>query len=269
MSTNFESLDGNKEEEVVVTVDNKKKSKTPNYIKEFVQEVRENPELKEELFRLSGSVKVKNTLSYGETGDLIQVEKGVKVKKEDGRIVTEGRKLAPTAEIIGYLFENIGDEPIHYETEVYKEVDGKLESEVVSKELLPGEEVALSRKYSTLFTSQAALSHKLANARVICQKVDTKTKEQILESSYITFTEPGISVHDADIKIPVADRIGEETVNDKTKGIYKVKPEYFETFAFLDIVKETTGKGKGKSSTNLKGAATADFIRRLNEKSMQ
>lgn len=246
-----------------------KKSAQPAYFKEFVEKLKSEPELKDQMYSWSEYVEVVNTCGYGDRGALVQVNKGVKVKDEEtGKSKIEGRGLDTTSVIVGYTFKNIGPVAIDYTTEVWsKNAEGKIVSEIVDRQLQPNDSVCLSKKYTTLFASKIELSHKFANAKLICTGTGKKKLHEILESSYVVFTEEGENkkaVHDGDIKIQIADRVEEKMVKDKAVGVFKVKEAYFETFGFLDIEKEKAARpAKEEIKGDYKSAAAADHIRNL------
>lgn len=255
-------------ETTTVVTETKKKNEQPAYIKEFIEEYNKDETVREQMNAWSDSIEVINTCGYTDRGALIQVDPGVKVKNEDGTTKVEGRNLNTTSLIVGYVFKNVGTETIPYTTEIWKTVDGKFVSEVVDLEFAPGETITLSKKYTTLFAAKLEISNKFKNAKLICQGAGKRTFEELLESAYIVFSEgENKTVHDGDVKIPIAERVGEQTVKDKTVGIYKVMPQYFEVFGFLDKPKQKEEKAKKEVvKGNLRTAAMAAYVRKVAEK---
>jgi hypothetical protein len=194
--------------------------------------VQSNPEFAEKLRRLSASLKVVNTLGYGAGGNIV-LDKNSK---------GGDRQLKPTSQIVGYSVQNIGSEAIEYTTEVWtKGEDGKYTSQVVSKTFAPGETINLTRQYMTMFCAQPEISFTLSNGKIVASsRKGAKSLKEELSSYYFSFNkgdDDAIRVNDDEVKLAV-----------DVDGV--VKPEYTETFGYLNNPKETrAAKAKGKQFT--------------------
>ena len=263
----FTALDGSVEQPVEVVAPAKTKKPTPAYISDFIEKYKADNAIREEMNAWSDAIEVINTCGYGENGTIIQVERGTKVVDPNtGKTKSEGRELDTTSVIVGYVFKNVSEDlTIPYRTEVWSKEGDQIVSKEVEGQLAPGQTVALAKKWTTLFASQLQISNKFKNAKLIIQGVNKKPLEELLESAYITFTDSDLSVHSDDVKVPVADRVSEMKSGNKTVGVYKVKPEYFETFGFLDTKKEKTKANTSKEDIkgDIKSAAIASYIQSL------
>jgi hypothetical protein len=214
-------------------------------LKETVQT---SPDFASKLRRLSNSIKVVNTLGAGKGGNIV-VD-----KKASG----DARVLKPTSAICGYKLENIGDEVIEYTTEVFAQDEtGKFVGTVVKKQWNPGETIDLTRQYTTMLCSIPEISFTLANGKIVSSsKKNAKSLKEELAAYYFSFnkSEDGTTpqVNDDEVKLSVDDADG------------KVKPEYVETFGYLNNPKESrAARQKGAKYTTQDLAA--NYIHKLLE----
>lgn len=214
-------------------------------LKETVQT---SPDFASKLRRLSNSIKVVNTLGYGKGGNIV-VD-----KKASG----DARVLKPTSAICGYKLENIGTEVIEYTTEVFSQDEtGKFVGQVVKKQWAPGETINLTRQYTTMLCSMPEISFTLANGKIVSSsKKNAKSLKEELAAYYFAFnkSEDGTTpqVNDDEVKLSVDDADG------------KVKPEYVETFGYLNNPKEgRAARTKGAKYTTQDLAA--NYIHKLLE----
>lgn len=212
-------------------------------LKETVQT---SPDFASKLRRLSNSIKVVNTLGYGKGGNIV-VD-----KKASG----DARVLKPTSAICGYKLENIGTEVIEYTTEVFSQDEtGKFVGQVVKKQWAPGETINLTRQYTTMLCSMPEISFTLANGKIVSSsKKNAKSLKEELAAYYFAFnkSEDGTTpqVNDDEVKLSVDDADG------------KVKPEYVETFGYLNNPKEgRAARTKGAKYTTQDLAA--NYIHKL------
>jgi hypothetical protein len=200
-------------------------------LKETVQT---QPDFAKKLRRLSNSIKVVNTLGHGKDGNIVV----------DKSVAGEGRALKATSAICGYIIENIGSEAIEYTTEEYTQDEtGKYVGTVVKKTLAPGDKVALTRQYMTMFCAQPEISFTLANGKIVSSsKKNAKSIKEELSAYYFSFNKDdngnAIQVNDDEVKLSVDDADG------------KVKPEYVTTFGYLNNPKEgRAARAKGAKFT--------------------
>ena len=204
------------------------------------QTVASDPDFMTRLRRLSSSVKVVNSLGFGDSGNII-VDKSASTKDD--------RKLAVTSAIVGYRVANVGDEPIKYTTEVWTQgEDGKYVPTKTEKVLAPGATADLTRQYMTMFCAQPEISFQLLNGKIIkgSGAKGNKGIKAELESYYFSFSkdENGNKkqINDDDVKLNVGEKIGDK---------WQVKAEFVEAFGFLNNPKEG-GKAGRKASTGEK-----------------
>lgn len=238
---------------------------------EFKKLLSENPTLQDLLFAWTPYIELVNACGYGETGGLNQTKPAEKIPNAYGKLVAKKgtRQVEPTSQIVGYVLKNTStDITMDYETEEYTLEDDSLISKKVVKKLLPGETCMLTRKYTTKFCARPEISFKLANATVsrTSAEASVKTKEEILERAYLRLKEKGVSVHDADFKINIAKKAGELMVNNKLVNTYKVKPEYFETFGYLDYAEVKTNRNRRATIDNMNRALAAQYIYNITER---
>lgn len=215
----------------------------------FRQTVAEDPTIMQRLNSLSDNVAVVNTLGFGEGGSLIQKEPapGEEVKyDEDGKPI---RELVPTAKIVGYAIQNVGDTPINYVTEEFaKNEQGIFVGQKVEKVLAPGEKAALSRKYMTIFCSRPEVAFTLKNGKIVRKRPKQSGKAQALdaylESHYFIFSDPNLKVNSDTVKINIG--VKKKTADGTVKWV--VKPEFEKTFGYLNNPKAAGTRGRGKSA---------------------
>lgn len=215
----------------------------------FRQTVAEDPTIMQRLNSLSDKVVVVNTLGFGEGGSLIQKElaPGEEVKyDENGKPI---RELVPTAKIVGYAIQNVGDTPINYVTEEFvKNEQGIFVGQKVEKVLAPGEKTALSRKYMTIFCSRPEIAFTLKNGKIVRkrQKQGEKAKslDESLESHYFVFNDPNLKVNSDAVKINIG--IKKKAADGTVKWV--VKPEFEKTFGYLNNPKTAGTKGRAKAA---------------------
>jgi len=216
-------------------VDSSAKKEKVQAMKAALKEtVQTNPDFASKLRRLSNSVRVVNTLGYGKNGNIV-VDKSASA---------DGRALKPTSAICGYIIENIGSEAIEYTTEDFAQDEtGKFVGTVVKKTLAPGQKVALTRQYMTMFCATPEISFTLANGKIVSSsKKNAKTLKEELSAYYFSFNKDengnALQVNDDEVKLSVDDADG------------KVKPEYVTTFGYLNNPKEgRAARAKGTKFT--------------------
>lgn len=242
--------------EEVATVEEVKAPKTKDAKIEVMKEalkatLETDATYKEKLKSLSDTIEVTNTLGYGTSGNI------VKVAGKGGT-----RELVPTSAIVGYRLINKGPEPIKYTTEIYtKNEEGIYVGEVVERTANPGETFDLTRQYMTIFAAPPSISFTLGNGKIISgsrKKVNSLKEE--LESYYFTFNreEDGTlkQVNDDEVKLAVDHDVDGERV---------VKPEFAETFGFLDNPKPSRKKRAAKKKYTTQDLA-ANYIHTLLKK---
>lgn len=225
-----------------------KKQKVTAMKQALKETVSQDAQFGEKLRRLSGSLMVVNTLGAGKDGNII-VDKNSKA---------EGRQLKATSQIVGYVVKNIGSEAMEYVTEVWAQDEtGKYVPSQVTKTLNPGETACLTRQFMTMFCAKPEISFTLANGKIVSSsKKNAKTFKEELAAFYFSFnkSEDGtkIQVNDDEVKLAVDDENG------------KVKPEYVETFGYLNNPKEgRQARQKGQKFTTQDLAA--NYINKMLE----
>lgn len=208
--------------------------------------IQSSPDFAQKLRTLSNSIEVVNTLGAGKGGNIV-VDKSAKA---------DGRQLKPTSQIVGYKVKNVGTEAIEYTTEVFaQDATGKYVGSVVTKTLAPGEVICLSRQYMTMFCAKPEISFTLKNGKIISSsKKNAKTLKEELAAYYFSFNKgengEGLNVNDDEVKLSVDDENG------------VVKPEYVETFGYLNNPKEgRAARAKGTKFTTQDLAA--NFINKM------
>ncbi|MEM4385396.1 MAG: hypothetical protein QXD03_02475 [Candidatus Anstonellales archaeon] len=247
------------EETVETEVDDKEKSKAKSekirLMRELLREtVATDPDFDKKLNRLSNSIEVVNVLGFGDAGNIVR-SKEAEVVKEDG---TVQKALNTVSQVVGYIVKNIGNEPIKYLTEVYTKdpATGKYVGTKVEKVMNPGETAILTRMYLTLLCSAPEFSFQLANGSIVrgSAKVKPGDVKGELEAHYFKFNkETGLQVNDDTVKLNVGMKVGDKWV---------VKPEFEETFGFLNNPKEEKAAKRAASKYTAQDYA-ANYIHRL------
>ena len=213
-----------------------KKDKIKQMKDALIATVNADPDFKNRVRRLSASVKVLNSLGFGDSGNII-------VDKTDSS--KEKRALAVTSAIVGYRVANIGEEPIKYVTEVYaQDASGKYVPTKQEKTLAPGAYADLTRQYMTMFCAQPEISFQLANGKIVkgAGAKSNKGMKAELEAHYFAFNKEADGtkkqVNDDDVKL---------NVGEKVDGKWVVKAEFLETFGYLNNPKESGKVGRRAS----------------------
>lgn len=221
-----------------------KKKKLAEMKKALIEVAQTDSTFNERLRTLSNSLEVVNSLGFGEKGNIVV---------DTTKSTDDKRALTPTSTIMGYRIRNIGSQPIPYQTEIWQKnpETGKYEGSLVDQMLAPGATADLSREYMTRFCAQPEISFQLANGKVVRgsggKGGKTGLKEE-LEAYYFTFAKGGDGPHKQvnsdEVKLNIGER-GED-------GKWHVKPEFIETFGYLENIKEggrTSKRGSSKPYT--------------------
>lgn len=225
----------------------------------FMQALNSNPDMLNNLHTKSNSLMLTHSLGYSSKGNIIdntpaEEKKRAKANNEDIK-----RDIKPVSQIVGYEFMNVGDEAISYTTEVYQQDEnGVYVGSVVQRNLAPGETVALARPYVTMLLSIPEFSFRVANAMLVfkgCQTGSRKKIKEELSQMYMKFQpdKDGVTkaINDDEVKLS----IDENEI---------VKPEYIETFGYLNNPKEASKGRKKKNGENITAQAlAANFVQSL------
>ena len=219
--------------------------------------LKSDPTYTQRLHSLSNSLEVVNSLGYGDSGNII-VDKS---KSSDGN-----RALTTTSVIVGYRVRNVGDKPINYQTEAWKKDEtGKYVSQKVEKTIAPGATADLNRQYMTMLCAIPEISFQLANGKVIRGSgkmskngEDLKTE---LEAYYFSFNKSeDKQINSDEVKLNVGVRGGD--------GKWTVKPEFAETFGYLENAAEKAARTRKPAGEKLNASdLAANFIMKLIENS--
>ena len=222
------------------TADNSEAKKRAEEMKAaFRDAMMKDPTMASRLHSLSDSLEVVNSLGYGDSGNIV-------VNKE--RTAAEGKRvLASTSACVGYRVRNIGTTPINYTTEIWtRGEDGKWAGSRVEKVLEPSATADLPRQYMTMLAAQPEFSFRLANGSVrrgSGAKTAPNDLKAELEAHHFAFSKEaaaeGKEINSDDVKLNVGQK--------DAAGKWTVKPEYQETFGYLENVEEKPA-GSRKSS---------------------
>jgi len=227
----FEALDTTVPAPTVETSKKEEKKQLIQAYKTAMKEtLEENPDYLERRRSLTDSVKVVNTLGFGDSGNIIVAESSTKGE----------RKLQTVARIVGYKIQNIGKVAIPYTTEEFtKNAEGKWVGEKVKKTLEPGATTVLTRKYSTVLFANPEFNLKVENGKFIPpRQKKTSDIEALLPGYYFSFNDKSIKVNDDSVKL----QIGEKRKTPAGTEKWFVKPEYETIFGYLN----NSGAGKGR-----------------------
>lgn len=205
----------------------------------------------------SDSIRVMNSLGFSDEGGLVRLSPKAKKDKETGK--EPGRKIGSVGAIVGYRFRNISDETgenitIPYVTEEFTKdpETGKYVGTVVNKELQPGEEVELTKKYSTILATVPEISCKFANARMVKVIFDGRTLDEILNTAYIKLIGEGaVPVHSPEFKEQIGEQVSTQEIDGKEVSVWKVLPQFEATFGFLNDAPEGATKKTGSNKPKL------------------
>lgn len=170
------------------------------------------------------------------------------------------RKVVARPENVGYEIKNVSDKAIDYKTAVYAQDEtGKYVATEIMQSLAPGKTAVIARVYLTLLALAEEYNLALGNGTVIV-KVG-KGEGESIEKGYFQFKkDSGMDVNSPEVKQMISEEI---TVNNQVK--YVVKPEFVETFGYLNNEKEKavkktkTAKPEGLKPTTAE--VTAAYLR--------
>lgn len=188
-------------------------------------------------------------------------KKGEPRKGADGKANTF-RRLANAPENVGYIVKNVSDTPIEYTTTLYTQDEtGKFVGNDVKKNLMPNEEIAISRANLTKLTLRDEFNLTLENGTIIA-KTNAKSVEELFTNPYFQFSrESGMDVNSPEVKKLIHDT---QNVNGET--VYVVKDEYIELFGYLNNKEEKAPKAKRAKANVIKPnntEITAHYLRTI------
>lgn len=221
--------------EGVATTVNSAKEEKKEFLKGLKNDLQEkianDPDYVARLQSLSDSIQVNHTLGAGTDGNIV-VDKS-----------SPERKLKNTSAIVGYEVQNVGSEPISYQTEVWtRGEDGKYVAQPTEKTMAPGETANLTRKFMTILCSRPEISFTLKNGKIVSRTAKKKSTDELLESFYFTFNDD----------TPVNDDAVKKAVDEEgADGTRVVKAEYVEAFGYLNNPKEKAGKKAAKAKVSV------------------
>lgn len=232
-----------------------KKAKKAEMIAAFRASM-QDPQFRAVLSTASNSLKVVNSLGFGENGNIF-------INKDT--LASEGREhsIAQTSVIVGYKVQNVGDAPIEYQTEEWtRGENGQYVANKVTKVLAPGAVADLSRAFMTLLCMRPEFSFKLANGHIMrgsgANAVKDPRKE--LESYYFAFDKGSdLEINSDEVKLQVGVKGAD--------GKWSVKPEYAATFGYLENEKTRATREKKEGTKFSSYEIAANYVRQLMEKS--
>lgn len=288
---NFSSLDeqvsagapDNREGGVAAKKEAKKEAKKRNLdhlSSLFNQAVHDDPTLLERLETLTPYVRVVNSLGFGESGNLILDKNAKKVKQvidpETGKTIEEEVKpLFPTSEIFGYRIQNIGPEPIKYNTEKWSKdpETGLWVGNHVAMVLEPGETVDLTKKFITVLGMSPEFSMKFENGTLISKglKVGANVDvEELLEKFHFIFRSGiNMKVNSDEFKIQIGKKVKVGGTKKDPEYKWVVQEAFEQDFGFLnnEIVKTPGRDGRSSGQKKIdQNVLAANYLRELARK---
>lgn len=244
------------------------KAAADKMVRDFTQALETNPNMKNNVSRLSDNVEISNVCYYSDKGGLVQTQK--KTVDANGKEVAH--KVAPAPEIVGYIIRNVGKEPIKYSDMVYKaDPKGIFQGTLTQKTLAPGKSAAISKFYLTVLGISEEFSFVFRNGKIRRGSGKTQNNDwnSLVGIHYFTFSDKGVSVNSDDIKVSIATRKEVKRANGSIESTWVVKPEYIETFGYLNNPSEKMAREKKKSADNknLSYQSAAYFMRQMVEAS--
>lgn len=235
----------------------KKKERIAKMKDSILETAAQDPEFDEKLRSLSNSIEVVNSLGFGDKGNIV-LDESVKDAEIDPKTNKPKRAIDVTSQIVGYRVRNIGSEPIQYQTEVYTQgEDGIYVGTKTTKVIEPGATADLTRFYMTRFCAQPEISFQLANGKIIRGSGSKGGKDfkAELESYYFRFNKD-----ENGEKKQINDDTVKLNVGEKVDGKWVVKPDFVETFGYLN--NPSKGRTKSKDKYNNQDIA-ANFVNRM------
>lgn len=217
--------------------------------------ISEDPTFQAKLRSLSKDIMVVECLGFGDKGNIVVDKKAA------------NRTIVNTARIVGYRVKNTGKTPMKYLTEKWTlGADGKYVSQKIEKTLTPGGTADLNRQHMTMFCTQPEISFTLQNGRMTRGSAQSKgilDAKAEFEAYYFAFTKDekgnAMEVNSDEVKMNIG-------VKDAA-GKWTVKPEFVETFGYLNNPKESNAKrAKTPDGITVQDIA-ANWMRKLAEES--
>lgn len=272
--TDLEQVNANAEEEVEQGTNetakvNSLEAEIKKTLENLKAEVNRNKGMYDELYKYSDMLEVVQTYGWTDKGSFI--DRGTKEYKKDangnflydanGKKIKD-RDLVTVPALVGYKLKNVGDHTFTYTQKCYsRDESGNIVYDTVTKELAPGETAIMTKEDAAIFASQPGINCKIKNGKFVLsgKKSSSSSAMSILKNAhFIADSGSGIYVNAENFKIQVG--IPEGT-DEKGEKIYRVKPEYFEVFGGLEIVKTRKKRESAASADyDLKSATIAQII---------
>ena len=205
--------------------------------------INSDPTFTQRLHAWSDKLEVVNSLGFGENGNIVVDHS----KSSDSK-----RALTTTSVIVGYRIRNIGDEAIKYQTESWTQgEDGKYVATRVERALAPGATADLTRQYMTMLCAQPEISFTMANGKVIrgSGKMGGNDIKAELEAYYFSFNkELNKQINADEVKLNVGQKVGDKWV---------VKPDFVDTFGYLNNAPEKARSGRKTEGTKFSSSDLA------------
>ena len=234
-------------------------------VAQYAEQLQGDPEAIKNLYSAVDTLRVVNTFGYGESGGIIEAARGNKNAAPGEKT---GRQIASTSKIYGCIVENVGTTPIQYTHGVWtKNAEGVYEETVVDDVINPGERKPLATKYMVVLLARPEFSLKCANGRMTgSPKRGVNSIDDVVgEYSFKFRKDAGMSVHDDNVKIAIADKV-EVNEDGQTKAVWVIKPEYEAEFGFLNnpkVSSRRTKTGIRKANIDIDSAAIANYLNNL------
>lgn len=227
-------------------------------VNQYGDEVRSDEEFVAAMRSASNTLRILNTLGYGESGSLVP-------GKKDGE-----RTLEPTSKIVGYRVQNTGTVPIPFECEVYDDsrVDenGNFIPDMQANAIAPGQTLDIPSHVLSMIGIRTEFSLTFANGKM---QGGTKVidAENPLDALHFVFTpengQPALQKHNDKVKLAIASNNGVRKVGDKEKKYWKVKKEFRPFFAYLE--NEEVKTGGRKATTPKVDVITGSMVKYLQD----
>lgn len=268
MGTEFDNFEGGLDQQVdsaetaQTGASNSKKQAMQMYEDAMKQTLRED--VNKEFIQIKGSMsaalEVVNVLSYTDSGNFVEVQKADKEKGIP-------RQTATMSQNVGLRILNKSDRAIPYKVEVFTSINGKLEPQIVDREIAPGAFADIPTKWATHLASKPEFSNKFANGfmkragKPVQVKPDMTSADILmaeLEKYHFEYNKDmGLTVNDDAVKL----QIGKKVKDAEGKEKWVVQDEFKEVFAYLEVGKRgLTGEKRTKFDSQ---DLAANYINRL------
>lgn len=164
----------------------------------------------------SNDIQVVNVCGYTNSGSLVEIEKAVGVKGQEGYVP---HKVQAAPKSVGYIITNISENPIAYSGTQCELVDGQYVPTAVPMTLAPGATAAIRKSDLVRLLCAPEFGFEASNGKLRpAGALKAKSAEELVCSYTFKFDDAEVS--NVTIQIGQQDKAGKWSVKDEYKAIF-------------------------------------------------